>query len=156
MKPDTHEVRRRRRPRRRLIALSPRSRSHTSRTLGLTACAPSPPPPPPLSHSLTLYPPSPSVPDRSRPDFMNCKRTVASPSPSSFAPCTPRAPGSPLKSPLHLAKFALSRSQGHRLLTSPDGNCWRVRGIIPECPPQEWHVCVCLPFSAIQRLVGSN
>ena len=104
--------------------------------------------------SLTLYPPSPSVPDRSRPDFMNCKRTVASP--SSFAPCTPRAPGSPLKSPLHLAKFALSRSQGHRLLTSPDGNCRRVRGIIPECPPQEWHVCVCLPFSAIQRLVGSN
>ena len=125
----------------------PRPRSHTSRSLGLTACAPSPP----LSPSLTLYPPSPSVPDRSRPDFMNCKRTVASP--SSFAPCTRPRFSSQIASPFGQV---CSRSQGHRLLTSPDGNCWRVRGIIPECPPQEWHVCVCLPFSAIQRLVGSN
>ena len=101
--------------------------------------------------SLTLYPPSPSVPDRSRPDFMNCKRTVASP--SSFAPCTRPRFSSQIASPF---RQICSRSQGHRLLTSPDGNCWRVRGIIPECPPQEWHVCVCLPFSAIQRLVGSN
>ena len=69
MKPDTHEVRRRRRPRRRLVAFSsslahePNARAHCLLVL--------------LLLSLTLYPPSPSVPDRSRPDFMNCKRTVA-------------------------------------------------------------------------------